>query len=192
MKKEEENYIHQVNIKSYLRFEKMKQIEEQINKQKTKFERLKEGQSVSETDSNISFENDKEASIKSAIIALNKFILRCYIPEIKKLLNRMRRSQKKRKTTKKFDPQYIKNNLKLNQNATDDKTSKKNVRDITKHPTMKRPKFKESEKTKSKAIEEKEGEEGESFTKNNFLKMKSLDMILIIFKIKKFKKLIMK
>lgn len=100
MKKEEENYIHQVNIKSYLRFEKMKQIEEQINKQKTKFERLKEGQSVSETDSNISFENDKEASIKSAIMALNKFIIRCYIPELKKLLNRMRRSQKKENNKK--------------------------------------------------------------------------------------------
>ena len=163
MKEEEENYIHQVNITSLRRFEKMKQIEEQINKQKTKFEKLKEGQSVSETDSNISFENDIEALIKSGVMALNEFFSNYFLPEKKKLLNKMRRSQKKRKTTKKFDNSYIQNSLKLHQNTNVDKTSKKNVRDITKHQTLKRPKFKEIEKTKDMKIEEKEGEEDEPY-----------------------------
>ena len=163
MKEKEENYIHQVNLTSLRRFEEMKLIDEQINKQKTKFERLKEGQSVSETDSNISFELGKEALIDSGLMALTKFISKYYNPEKKKLLNKLTRSQKKRKTTKKFDPQYIQNRLKMHQsNNAVDKVSKKNVRDITKHQTMKKTKLKEIERNRDKQIEEKD-EEDESY-----------------------------
>ena len=168
MKEKEENYIHQVNLTSLRRFEEMKQIEEQINKQKTKFEKLKEGQSVSETDSNISIKIDKENLIDSGLKVLTQFISKYYNPERKKLLAKMLRGPKKRKTTKKFDFQTVQNKLLSHKNVTGfvDKPSVKNVRDIMKHPTMKKSKIKEIEKNKDKQIEEKEGEEGEEDNKS--------------------------
>ena len=103
IKKKEENYLYQINLDSRRRFEEMKMIDEQLDKQKSKFNKIKEGLDVSITDSNISFDLQPTTLIDNGLSYLKNFIINHFLPEKRKFLNyiiSLKDLPKKRKTKK--------------------------------------------------------------------------------------------
>ena len=84
LRKKEEIYLSHVNVDSIRRFEEMKMLEEQINKQNSKIEKLIKGFNVSITDSNISFSIDQNAAIENGFSYLKHFIIN-HINPIKRI-----------------------------------------------------------------------------------------------------------
>ena len=134
LKKKEENYINQVNFKSKRRFEEMKIIEDQLDKQKKKFNNIKEGIEVSETDSNISFNIDDNFLIKNGFERLSSIISKILIPLKRQLIKYIIRGPAKKRTTRKSVMLF--SEKKLLEEAFE-KASKKDIRESLKHPTSK-------------------------------------------------------
>ena len=100
LKKKEENYLNQVNLQTKRRFEEMKIIDEQLDKQKLKFKKINEGLDVSITDSNISKSLDIALSIENGL----DIMIDLYTHHIKlikiKVINILKSLPKKRKIKK--------------------------------------------------------------------------------------------
>ena len=98
LKKKEESFYNKVNLQSKRKFEEMKIIEEQLEKQKQKINRLKEGLNVSDTESNISYSLDQAASIEKGLKYLSNF----YTKQLYKIfLINLKQPKKKNKKKKK-------------------------------------------------------------------------------------------
>ena len=89
LKTREENYLHQVDVKSHRRIEEIKIIEKQLDKQKKKFEKIQEGLDVSETDSNVSFNISPSIYIENGLIYFKKFVSIHLFPLKKKFIKRL-------------------------------------------------------------------------------------------------------
>ena len=95
LKKTKENYLNQINHDTRRRFEEMKIIDEQLDKQKSKFTKLKEGLNVSLTDSNISFSLDHTSCIEKGLFNLMNFIMNHFLKEKRIFLNQIISSKRK-------------------------------------------------------------------------------------------------
>ena len=89
LKKKEEIYLNHINVDSIRRFEEMKVLENEINKQNSKVEKLKQGLNVSITDSNISFSLDQNAVIENGLSYLKNFLINHINPIKKKFLDKL-------------------------------------------------------------------------------------------------------
>ena len=96
LKKRKENYSQNVNLQSIRKFEEIKEIDKQLDKQRKKFNKIKEGLNVSDTESSISFDliPGKESIEKGLKILTNIFQKSFFI----NLLKYYKRSEKRRKT----------------------------------------------------------------------------------------------
>ena len=98
LKKNKENFYQKMNLQSFRKFEEMKVIEKQLDKQRKKFNKIKEGLNVSDTESNISFDLlPAKESIEKGLFVLKKF----FETKLEKnFFKTLKRSEKKRKTTR--------------------------------------------------------------------------------------------
>ena len=105
LKKTKENYLHLINHDTKRHLEEMKIIDEQLDKQKSKFTKLKEGLNVSLTDSNISFSIDPTTCIEKGIFNLMNLIMNHFLKEKRIFLNQIisskRRGTQRRRSNKK-------------------------------------------------------------------------------------------
>ena len=130
LKKKEESFYNKVNLQSKRKFEEMKIIEEQLEKQKQKINRLKEGLNVSDTESNISYSLDQAASIEKGLKYLSNF----YTKQLCKIfLINLKQAKKKRKTNR---IESYSSQKKINVQGGIDRLSKKNL-DIHKYQSEK-------------------------------------------------------
>ena len=98
LKKRKENYYQNVNLQSFRKFEEMKIIDQELDRQRKKYNQIREGLNISDTESNISF--DLVPTLESIEKGLN--ILKNYIEKQfkRKFLRKCRRQEKKRKTNR--------------------------------------------------------------------------------------------
>jgi hypothetical protein len=105
----------------------MKIIDEQIDKQKSKFTKLKEGLNVSLTDSNISFSIDPTSCIEKGLFNLKNFIMNHFLEEKRIFLNQVissKRKERKRRISMKNEPFLIQ---KANSRGNLEKMSRKSI-----------------------------------------------------------------
>ena len=121
LKKKEEDYINQVNLQSKLRFEEMKVIEDQLDKQKLNYKKINEGLDVSLTDSNITNKLEYNSYIQNGFEILNN-LFNHHINRIKKHFIHFLRKINKKRRFKKYESLV---NLKIGQNAIDKLSQKK-------------------------------------------------------------------